>query len=132
MNVDLNIDGPHGSDYTREVAEAMTEAARVLCHASIGPAPGLEDASDADTVTGFMASTAARLDQLAHQLSGFLERMHDAGRLSDDAGEPIAYRVDLAREAYSEAGRLAAQLSRALARAQRATSHMQTLGPDGQ
>jgi hypothetical protein len=132
MNVDLNADGPHSGEYSREVAEAMAEAARVLCHATIGSAPGLDYASDADSVTGFMASTAARLGQLSEQLSGHLGWMHGHGRLGDDDGQDVSGRVDAARDAYSEAGRLAAQLSRALSRAQSATSHMQTLGPDGQ
>ena len=131
MKITLNADGPHPGDYSREVAEAMAEAARVLCHATIGPAPGLDYASDADSITGFMASAAARLDQLSEQLSGFLGHMHGQGRLSDDAGKNIGARLDAAREAYSDAGRLAARLSRALARAQQATSHMRTLEAPG-
>ena len=86
MKLTLNTDGPHSGDYSREVAEAGAEGIRVLNHASIRPASGLDYASDVDSILRNLQSAACRLPQLLHQLAGWLQSLHEAGRLADDRG----------------------------------------------
>ena len=60
MKITLNIDSLHSGDYSREVAEAVAEGMRVLNHASIGPASGLDYASDVDSILRNLQSAACR------------------------------------------------------------------------
>lgn len=130
MNVDLCIDGPHGSEYSREVASAAAQAIRVLNHATIAGAPGLTYASDVDAIVGSLHSTAAGMEQLLRQLGVFLARLGADGRLGDDAGKAPAERLRMARLALDVSAMTVSQLEGQLARAARETSHMQTLGAD--
>lgn len=127
MNITLNIDGPHSGEYSREVARAAAEAIRVLCHATIGTAPGLEYASDVDAIVGSLHSAAAGMEQLLRQAGAFLARLEADGRLGDDAGEGPAARLSMALLALDGSALIASQLTGGLAMAQRETSHMQTL-----
>jgi hypothetical protein len=128
MNIDLNPDGPHSGEHSREVAEVMAQAVRVLCHATIGSAPGLDYASDVDAIVGSLHSAATGMEQLLRQAGAFLARLEADGRLGDDAGEDPAERLRMVRLALDVSAMTVSQLEGQLARAQRETSHMQTLG----
>jgi hypothetical protein len=64
----------------------VAEGMRVLNHASIGPASGLDYASDVDSILRNLQSAANGLPQLLHQLADWLQSLYGAGRLSDDRG----------------------------------------------
>jgi hypothetical protein len=79
---DLNIDGPHSPQQTREVASLAAEAIRFLNHATgHHAAAALGWPADADSVTGSMATLVMRLPQLLGQLGDWFERERAAGRL---------------------------------------------------
>jgi hypothetical protein len=132
MDITLNPDGPHGGEHSREVASTAAQAVRVLCHASIGSAPGLDYASDVDAIVGSLRAAAAGMEQLLHQAGAFLARLEADGRLGDDAHEDPATRLSMALLALDGAAAAAAELERSLGRAQRETSHMRTEEPGAQ
>lgn len=127
MKITLNIDGPHSGGHSREVARAVAEGMRVLNHATIGSAPGLDFASDVDSIMHSLHSAVYGLSQLLHQMAGWLQLLHDDGRLGDDrGGDPgivLAGTLGQLSAAINHIGRLSAALREAGA----ATSHMQTL-----
>lgn len=80
--IDLNIDGPHSPQQTREVASLAAEAIRFLNHATgHHAAAALDWPADADSVTGSVATLVMRLPQLLSQLGDWFERERAAGRL---------------------------------------------------
>lgn len=82
MEITLNIDGPLSPERTREAARLAAEAIRYLNHATGRHRGGaLEWASDADAVTGSLATMAMRLPQLLDQLGGWLAGECAAGHL---------------------------------------------------
>lgn len=127
MNIDLNPDGPHSGSYSQEVAEAIAEGFRVLGHATIGTAPGLDHASDVDRIVHELQSAAYRLPQVLHQVGTWLQALHEAGRLADDRGGEAATALADVLGQFSTAINAASRLSGALREAGHATSHMITL-----
>ncbi|MEV4079735.1 hypothetical protein AB0J43_05520 [Nonomuraea fuscirosea] len=79
--VTLNADGPHSSDYTREVAQAMSECMRVLNYATRDGEDGLEFPADVASVAGEIRAAAERLDQLTRQLGDYLSKQQSDGKL---------------------------------------------------
>ncbi|MGR6913631.1 hypothetical protein ACU635_05205 [[Actinomadura] parvosata] len=92
--VRLSTDGPHDDEYTCEVATALSEAMRVLNHATLSHA-GVSYPATVNDVLGKVSVSAARLDQLLRQLGEALKRMQASGQLGDDCGDP-AGRLDKA------------------------------------
>jgi hypothetical protein len=94
VNIDLNTDGPHSPEYTREVGNALAEAVRVLNHATGShAAEALEFPSDVDAVVQSLTEAAQRLPQLIEQLTQWLTEQRDAGRITVAYG-PYAGKVD--------------------------------------
>jgi hypothetical protein len=94
VDISLNTDGPHSPEYTRQVAEAIAEAARVLNHATGNYAgEALEFASDVDSVIQSLATMAQRLPQLLDQLTDQLHQREADGLLAvgygQFAGHPV-------------------------------------------
>jgi len=79
--VTLNTDGPCEPLYVLEVAEAVAEGVRVLNHLTRDHA-ALGGPSDADTLIRALASAVDRLPQLLDQVSGWLKREQEAGRIA--------------------------------------------------
>src|SRR2546423_409446 len=78
----LDPDGPHSSEYTKEVADTLGEAVRVLNHATRNKA-GLEYPSDAAAVIGALAAAAGGLEQTCYQLSRWLSNEYEGGRVAE-------------------------------------------------
>ncbi|MEV1003422.1 hypothetical protein [Nonomuraea sp. NPDC050202] len=79
--VALSPDGPHSSDYTREVAQAVAEGIRVLNYATRDGEDGLQWPSDVASVAGEIRAAAERLDQLTRQLGDYLAKQQSDGKL---------------------------------------------------
>lgn len=78
----LNTDGPHSPDYTRQVADTLAEAVRVLIYATRGDAPGLHNIAHAYDLLGALYTATGRLDQLFTQIETFLKaRESEMGNL---------------------------------------------------
>lgn len=86
--ITLDIDGPHSSDYTRQVVRGFAECVRVLNHATRDR--GLEYPGDVYDVVAEVKSGAYGLRQLFGQLGEFLQAVLAAGLLRADTGEPSA------------------------------------------
>jgi hypothetical protein len=104
--IKLNPSGPHTPEYTRQVADTLAEAVRVLIYATRSGAGGLRYPADAYSLLGALCTATGRLDQLLTQVAGFLEAQHRSGTLSDSQGrdprelvERALYSLFLAREA---------------------------------
>lgn len=111
------LDGPHTDEDTAAAARLMAEAVRFLNHATAGGA-GLSYPATAYTVTGELASAAARLGQLTGQLGRFLAGELAAGRLGDDFGSDPADAVGRADDYLADAAAAAVALTDALGAAQ--------------
>lgn len=105
----LPSDGPHNDDYTGEIATALSEAVRVLNHATQSRA-GITYPSTIYDVLGRIGATTNGLDQLLRQLGEALRRMLASDRLGDDHGDP-AERVDTLLSELAEARKTARALS---------------------
>jgi hypothetical protein len=118
--ITLNPDGPHSPEYTKEVAYALSEAVRVLNHATQSRA-GLEYPSDVAAVVGALHSTVARLEQTCTQLVRWLSNEYEAGRVAEwsegrHGGNAFAAMNDAKREldqAIAAAGVLASHFNEA-------------------
>ena len=115
------LDGPHADQRTAAAAGLASEAIRFLNYAT-GPhaRTGLTQPATAYRITGSLAEAAARLPQLCHQLTGWLDAACAAGRLGDDHGGPVTVLTDRARHHIEQAARHADALSDALNDAQSA------------
>ncbi|WP_440072716.1 hypothetical protein [Streptosporangium sp. OZ121] len=111
----LSSDGPHGDDYTSEVAAAVSEAVRVLNHATLSHV-GVTYPSTVYDVLGRIGSSTAGLDQLLGQLGEALRRMQESGQLGDDHGDP-AERLDKALSELAAARKSARDLALRIDRA---------------
>ncbi|MGS2645059.1 hypothetical protein [Streptosporangium sp. G12] len=105
----LSSDGPHGDDYTSEVAAAVSEAVRVLNHATLSHV-GVTYPSTVYDVLGRIGSSTAGLDQLLRQLGEALRRMQESGQLGDDHGDP-GERLDKALSELAAARKSARDLA---------------------
>jgi len=113
------LDGPHGDEHTAAAAWLAAESVRFLNYATGSHAgAGLTYPATAYAVTGALGTAAGRMDQLASQLCGFLDRELAAGRLGEDQGRDPAGYVTRARGFLAAAGTAAGALSAALNSAQ--------------
>ena len=78
----LNVDGPQSASYTKDVAETVAEAVRVLNHVT-AKSGALDYPSDVYEVIGSLSRAVFGLDQLCRQLSRWLVNEYQAGRLSE-------------------------------------------------
>ncbi|MFI6705374.1 hypothetical protein ACIBF7_03010 [Nonomuraea sp. NPDC050478] len=105
----LSSDRPHDDDYAIETARALSEAVRLLNHASLSHA-GITYPSTVHQVLGHIGDTAARLDQLLTQLGDALGRMQASRQLVDDHGDP-SERLDKALSELASARKAASDLA---------------------
>lgn len=96
---DLRTDGPHSTEYTHHLGEALAEAARTLNYATRGGAGGLECVPDVYGLLGWLYTTTERLPQLFDQLSEFLRAQARDADLGDSDRDP-----DLSPEAQALIG----------------------------
>jgi hypothetical protein len=123
-HLDLNAEGPHSGDYTRQVAAGLAECVRVLIYAT-RTTDGVPDPTVVYDVLGSLRDATARMDQLLRQLGDRLSDEHSAGQLWTDHGNPdavLATTVDGIAAARWWAPRLATDL----AQAHSAASHLYT------
>lgn len=86
---ELHTDGPHNPDYTREVADTLAQAARVLAHATQGD-DGLVNPADAYDLAGTLSEACRSLEQTLRQTGRFVEQAGGSGRLRDTNGNDPA------------------------------------------
>lgn len=86
METDLNPDGPHSPEYTRELGNALAEAVRCLNYATRDDAPGLDYPADAYSLLGALYTATQRLPQLMQQVAAFLESQSATRCLADSRG----------------------------------------------
>jgi len=120
--IELRADGPHSAEYTMQVAYVLDDAARVLNHATMPGAGGLDYPGDAYRLLGALYTATERLPQLFAQLTAFLESQRDAGNLADDNGRNATGQVALAAFRLAKAIQAAATLTDELQAAQNAIS----------
>lgn len=113
--VALDVDGPHSPDYTKQVADTLAEAVRVLNYATRG-ADGLQYPSDVGYVLAALSQTASRLTQTCNQLAQFVTTEFEAGRVTEWAegkhGGNAEAAVVSVRAALMFAGETAQELAR--------------------
>lgn len=121
--ITLSTLGPHSPEYTAEVANAMAECVRVLNYATGSSADaGIAYPATVYQVLGAMYTSTGRLPQLLSQLSGWLERAAEAGRLAEDRHGDVIAAVATAQEALVFANGKLASVTSALEAAQAAVS----------
>jgi hypothetical protein len=112
---DLNPDGPHSPERTREVANLFDAASRFLTYASMpGKGSGLEYPADAYLLVGELYSATHRFPQMCDQLEHFLEAQEATGRLYEAQGRDIDVQVSRAARHLGNARDAARALTRAL------------------
>lgn len=111
-------DSPRG---TLALARTAAEALRSLNHLTRGE-DGLGQPADAYGLIGELSLAASRLPQLLDQVSGWLDRSLDGGRLGTEDGTDPADAVGAAWTFLSDARGSAAALARDLSEAQQQLS----------
>ncbi|MEU8251989.1 hypothetical protein [Nonomuraea sp. NPDC048916] len=111
----LSSDGPHSDDYTSEVAAAVSEAVRVLNHATFSHV-GVTYPSTVYDVLGRLGASTSGLDQLLRQLGEALRRMQESGQLGNDHDVPDE-RLDKALSELTAARKTARDLALRIDRA---------------
>ena len=86
ISVTLNIDGPRDPHYVLEVAEAFSQAVRVMNHLTRDHA-ALRYPSEVDGLVCYLSAAAAMTPQLLGQVSRWLAVEQEAGRVRVPAGE---------------------------------------------
>ncbi len=119
--ITLSTLGPHSPEYTREVAWGLAECVRVLNYAT-GSAEdaGIAYPATAYEVLGALYTATGRLPQLLSQLSGWLERAAEAGRLAEERHGDVVAAVATAQEALECAAGHVGAVTSALQAAQNA------------
>ena len=118
--VALRTDGPHSPEYTKQVADIVAEAIRVLNYASMPGSGGLEYPGDVYSLLGALYTGTGRLPQLFRQLVAFLDAQAASGRLGDDHGRDVAAQTAQAAFYLGAAHQVAADLTASLQAAQNA------------
>jgi hypothetical protein len=127
--VTLSTLGPHSPEYTVTVANALAECVRVLNHATRSDdAIGYPGA--VYQVLGAVYTATGRLPQLLSQLSGWLERATEAGRLAEHQHGDVIAAVATAQDALARATAQFAPVTSALEAAQQAIAFV-SLRDDG-
>ncbi len=127
MDISLNVDGPHSPDYTREVADAISEGVRTLNYAT--QKDGVQYPSHVYDVLGSLAAAAAGQPQALRQMQEWLHGQVAQGRAREHAGGHYGGDTEAAYAAYAEhtdrAAAAAEELYRHLSAAQNALSGME-------
>jgi hypothetical protein len=113
MDADLNPDGPHSRDRTREVGQLFDDASRFLTYATNNGC-GLDYPADVYTLVADLYAATGRFPQICSQVQDFLEAQWATGRLYEARGRDAAAQIDHAGVHLSQARTAAANLTRAL------------------
>lgn len=93
MDADLNPDGPHNPDRTREVGQLFDDASRFLCYATMEHRGGLTYPADVYALVADLYAATGRFPQICEQLKAFLAAQRDSGSLYEARGEDVGERV---------------------------------------
>lgn len=126
MDLHLSTSGPHSDDYTRELANGLSETVRVLSSATRTGDDGVTRPSTVYDVLGSLHAAAAGLDPMLRRLADQLAAQRASGRLRErrpdgEQGDQSTA-VMAAVQEIAVARRAAGMLAGALGRAQNATS----------
>jgi hypothetical protein len=111
-------------EYTHQVGDLIAEAVRVLNHATLGDAPGLDWPADAYDLIGYLKTAAERLPQLLTQIAAFLDGWQASGQLADTTGDDPTRRASVVFLALGEASGHALQFAESLTVAHNASSYL--------
>lgn len=128
MDISLNTDGPHSPEYTREVADALAEAVRVLNYSTRSGEAGLESPADAYSLLGALYTATGRLPQLVTQIVAFLAAQGGSGALADAHDRSVATQIAEASYHLGHADGTATKLTAALQQAQQSISGLYVKG----
>lgn len=129
----VQLDGPHHPDQTRAIADAISQAMRMLNYAT-HHGDGLAYPADVSSVFAALAEALARLPQALGQMSGWIVGGSLTGRIQEDP-ETGPYSGDTAAAARAlasvciEAGHVANKLSGLLSEAQNKTANLAHVEP---
>lgn len=118
---ELRIDGPHNPDHTRDVADTLAQAARVLAHATRGD-DGLVNPADAYDLASRTRAACSSLQQALRQTGEFLDRTAESPHLREDSGDNPALVATQGAERFSAAADAADSLEALLDKAQQTIS----------
>lgn len=113
MNVDLNPDGPHSPERTREVGQLLDDASRFLAYATSN-GRGLDYPADVYALVADLYSATGRFPQICSQLEDFLRAQEATGKLYEARSRGVGAQVDAAAVHLSQARAAAANLTKAL------------------
>jgi hypothetical protein len=133
--VDLDPDGPHSPDRTRETADVAAETIRVLNYATLPGRGGLMEPADVHALLGTLAQLVVRLPQVFTQSASWLAGEQSAGRVQEKADGPFhgdsKKAVTSAVSALDESSRVARRLQQLLREAQNAITGLAPAGDGG-
>jgi hypothetical protein len=89
---DLNPDGPHSPDRTREVGQLFDDASRFLCYATMERHGGLDYPADVYALVADFYAATGRFPQMCEQLGQFLSAQ-PPDRLYEARGRSVTGRV---------------------------------------
>ena len=99
MAPDLNPDGPHSPDRTRDAANILVAAIRYLNYATMYGSGGLEYPADVYALLSDVAAAFQAAPQLLDQAGAFLRAQAAAGQAGDDQGrDPVAVAAEASTE----------------------------------
>ena len=127
-DISLRTEGPHSPEYTQEVGTALAESARVLNHATLGDAPGLEYPSDADRLLRDVTTMLDRLPQLLEQVRRWLNDQAVACVVGHDQGDDVTRSVAVIGGALISASGHLVTAAEVLRSATAKTSHLTGIG----
>lgn len=129
--ITLNTLGPHSPEYTSEVGRAMAECMRVLNYATRSSAEeAFRYPADVYELLGSLYTATERMPQLFRQLSQWLVRQAQAGRLGvdgDGSQDAAARQVELGQLWLGSAIAAALDLTRTLQSAQESIARLHAL-----
>jgi hypothetical protein len=111
---DLNPDGPHSPDRTREAGDLFDACSKFLTYATMGRAPGLEYPADTYALAADLYSATGRFPQMCEQLGQFILAQAATGRLYEAQGRDITAQAGRALAHLGQAADAARALTRAL------------------
>jgi hypothetical protein len=118
MTTDLNLnpDGPHSPDRTREVGQLFDDASRFLCYATMERRGGLTYPADVYALVADLYAATGRFPQICEQLEAFLRAQEATGCLYEARQRDIGIGIQCNRAAVhlDMAAAHAAALTKAL------------------
>ena len=133
MEIDLSTGTAPSPERTIQLAEALAELARVLCHQTRHH-EALRYPAEAHRVIQELSLAASRLPQLSRQVAVWLSTEYEEGRIALDGGgsdQEAAYAVLGAGGRLESASEYATLLHKALDRAAGITSRMEAAEGSG-